>query len=104
MLEHVDLRGLGHNSPRYVHTVTEALSWPLPTVSAITATPNLPQCRSTACSTRVYSEKRLQAIGAGLPGTPAHGAPNGASNAGQNLQSASAGVPEASEEAAHTSR
>ena len=99
MLEHVDLRALGHNSPAYVHTVTEALKLAFADRERYYGDPEFAAVPIEGLLDKVYAEKRLQAVGErACPELPAPGAPNGASTGQPGLQPASAGLPEASEE------
>ena len=99
MLEHVDLRTLGHNSPRYVHTVTEALKLAFADRERYYGDPEFAAVPIDGLLDKAYAEKRLQAIGErACPELPAPGTPNGASTAPPNFPAASAGAPEASEE------
>ena len=99
MLEHVDLRTLGHNSPRYVHTVTEALKLAFADRERYYGDPEFAAVPIDGLLDKAYAEKRLHTIGErACPELPAPGVPNGASVGQPNLQPASAGPPEASEE------
>ena len=99
MLEHVDLRALGHNSPRYVHTVTEALKLAFADRERYYGDPEFAAVPIDGLLDKAYAEMRLQAIGErACPELPAPGTPNGASTAPPNFPAASAGAPEASEE------
>ena len=99
MLEHADLRALGHNSPAYVHTVTEALKLAFADRERYYGDPEFAAVPIDGLLDKAYAEKRLQAIGErACPELPAPGVPNGASVASSSPQPASAGLPEASEE------
>ena len=53
ILENTDLRGMGYNSPRYVHTLYQAMNSPLPTATSTTAIPpSHRRSRLRACSPR----------------------------------------------------
>ena len=99
MLERVDLRALGHNSPAYVHTVTEALKLAFADRERYYGDPEFAAVPIEGLLDKVYAEKRLQAVGErACPELPAPGAPNGAAAGQPGLQPASAGLPQASEE------
>ena len=99
MLERVDLRVLGHNSPAYVHTVTEALKLAFADRERYYGDPEFASVPIDGLLDKAYAEKRLQAIGErACPELPAPGAPNGGSTAQPRPQPASDGLPEASEE------
>ena len=99
MLEGVDLRALGHNSPRYVHTVCEALKLAFADRERYYGDPEFAAVPINGLLDKTYAEERLRAIGErACPELPAPGAPNGATTAQGSLQPASAGLPQASEE------
>ena len=99
MLERVDLRVLGHNSPAYVHTVTEALKLALADRERYYGDPEFAAVPIDGLLDKGYAEQRLQAIGErACPELPAPGVPNGAPVAEPGLHPVSAGAPEPSEE------
>ena len=99
MLERVDLRALGHNSPAYVHTVTEALKLAFADRERYYGDPEFVAVPIDGLLDKGYAEQRLQAIGErAWPELPAPGMPNGAPVAEPRLHPASAGPLESSEE------
>ena len=99
VLEHVDLRALGHNSPAYVHTVTEALKLAFADRERYYGDPEFASVPIDGLLDKAYAEKRLQSVGErACPELPAPGTPNGVSTGQPSLQPASVGFPEASEE------
>lgn len=99
MLERVDLRALGHNSPAYVHSVTEAFKLSFADRERYYGDPEFAAVPIDGLLDKSYAERRLQAVGErACPELPAPGVPNGASSAQRDLQPASTGLPEASEE------
>ena len=99
MLEHVDLHGLGHNSPAYVHTVTEALKLAFADRERYYGDPEFAAVPVDGLLDKAYAKSRLQAVGErACPELPAPGTPKGASAPQPCLQPATAGLPDASEE------
>ncbi len=99
MLEHLDLRALGHNSPAYVHTVTEAMKLAFADRECYYGDPEFAVVPIDGLLDKAYAAQRLQAIGErACPELPPPGTPSGATAASTNPQPAAAGVPEASEE------
>ena len=99
MLEGVDLRALGHNSPRYVHTVCEALKLAFADRERYYGDPEFAAVPIDGLLDKTYAEARLRAIGErACPELPAPGSPNGASTVHGGPRPASAGLPQASEE------
>ena len=99
MLEHLDLRALGHQSPAYVHTVTEALKLAFADRERYYGDPEFAAVPVAGLLDKAYASQRLQAIGErACPELPPPGSPPGAPNGPPSRQPASAGLPEASEE------
>ena len=99
MLEHVDLRSLGHNSPAYVHAVAETLKLAFADRERYYGDPEFAEVPIDGLLDKAYAEKRLQALGErACPELPAPGIPNGATGTQASLQPAAAGLPEASED------
>jgi gamma-glutamyltranspeptidase/glutathione hydrolase len=99
MLGHLDLRALGHNSPAYVHTVTEALKLAFADRERYYGDPDFATVPADGLFDKAYAARRLQAIGErACPELPAPGVPSGASVASPTPQPAAAGLPEASAE------
>ena len=99
MLEHLDLRALGHNSPAYVHTVTEALKLAFADRESYYGDPDFSAAPIDGLLNKAYAAQRLQAIGEqACPHLPPPGMPAGATASSINPGPASAGLPEAPEE------
>ena len=99
LLEHLDLRALGHNSPAYVHTVSEALKLAFADRECYYGDPEFAAVPIDGLLDKAYAAQRLQAIGQrACPELPPPGTPPGATAAATHPQPAAAGVPEISEE------
>lgn len=78
MLEHVDLRALGHNSPAYIHTVTEVIKLAFADRERYYGDPAFAAVPITGLLAKAYAAERVKLVGArayqGLPdpGDPAH--------------------------------
>ena len=98
LLEPLDLRALGHNSPAYVHTVTEALKLAFADRECYYGDPEFAVVPVAGLLDKAYAAQRRQAIGERAcpqlppPGTPA------ASGVSTSPQPAAAGFPEALED------
>ncbi len=77
MLEHVDLRAMGHNSPDYIHTVTEVLKLAFADRECYYGDPDFAAVPVEALLSRDYAKARLQLVDANFasPGLPAPGDP-----------------------------
>lgn len=77
MLEHVDLRALGHNSPAYIHTVTEVLKLAFADRECYYGDPDFANVPVEALLRRDYAQARVQLVDANRasPGLPAPGDP-----------------------------
>ena len=74
MLAHVDLQALGHNSPAYVHTVTEVLKLALADRERYYGDPDFSPVPIEALLADDYAAARVRLVGAAAnPGLPAHG-------------------------------
>ena len=99
MLGHLDLHALGHNSPAYVHTVTEALKLAFADRECYYGDPDFAAVPVDGLLDEAYAAQRVQAIGErACPELPAPGTPFGSAGASTSPRPAAAGVPEASEE------
>ena len=99
MLGHLDLHTLGHNSPAYVHTVTEALKLAFADRERYYGDPDFAAVPVDGLLDKAYAAQRVQGIGEqAYPELPPPGTPFGAAGASTSPQPAAAGVPEASEE------
>lgn len=77
MLEHVDLRAMGHNSPAYIHTVTEVLKLAFADRECYYGDPDFATVPIEALLSRDYARARVQLVDAdrASPGLPAPGDP-----------------------------
>ncbi len=77
MLEHVDLRAMGHNSPAYIHTVMEVLKLAFADRECYYGDPDFAAVPIDALLSRDYAQARLQLVDANFahPGLPAPGDP-----------------------------
>lgn len=77
MLEHVDLRAMGHNSPAYIHTVTEVLKLAFADREFYYGDPDFATVPIEALLSRDYAQVRLPLVDAerASPGLPAPGDP-----------------------------
>lgn len=100
MLEHIDLRALGHNTPAYVHTVTEVLKLALADRERYYGDPQFTTVPVAPLLSKAYAAERVQQVGArACPELPAPGRLPGNSPAAAALPGvATAGSPAASEE------
>ena len=99
MLGHLDLPALGHNSPAYVHTVTEALKLAFADRECYYGDPEFAAVPIDGLLDEAYAAQRLQGIGErACPELPPPGTPSGATGVSTSPQPAAAGVPEAAEE------
>ena len=99
MLEHLDLSALGHNSPAYVHTVTEALKLAFADRECYFGDPDFAAVPIEGLLDEAYAAQRLQSIGErACPELPLPGTPPGATAASAILQPATAGIPDTSSE------
>ena len=99
MLEHLDLHALGHNSPAYVHTVTEALKLAFTDRERYYGDPEFADVPIAGLLDSTYAAQRLQDIGErACPELPPPGAPSGAPATLPTPRPAAAGFPETSEE------
>jgi gamma-glutamyltranspeptidase/glutathione hydrolase len=74
MLEHVDLRALGHNSPAYIHTVTEVLKLAFADRERYYGDPNYAAVPVASLLAKPYAAERVKLIGKmASPGLPAPG-------------------------------
>jgi gamma-glutamyltranspeptidase/glutathione hydrolase len=79
MLEHVDLRALGHNSPAYIHCLTEVLKLAFADRERYYGDPQFATVPITALLSKDYARERLQEVREeASPGLPAEGKPAGA--------------------------
>ncbi len=78
MLEQIDLHALGHNSPAYIHTVTEVLKLAFADRELYYGDPNFATVPIGALLSRDYAAARLGLVDANraAPGLPAPGDPN----------------------------
>ena len=78
MLEHVDLRRLGHNSPAYIHTLTEVLKLAFADRERYYGDPNVSSVPIAALLSKDYAAARLQLVTTlASPDLPAPGDPLG---------------------------
>ena len=99
MLEHFDLRALGHNSPAYVHTVAEALKLAFADRERHYGDPEFAAVPIAGLLDKAYAAQRLQNIGErACPELPPAGTPVGATAGSPRPQPATAAAPQASEE------
>ena len=99
LLEHLDLHALGHNSPAYVHTVTEALKLAFADRERYYGDPEFAAVPIDGLLDKTYAAQRVQGIGErACPELPPCGTPAGSSVALPSRQPATAGLPEPSEE------
>jgi len=77
ILEGVDLKRLGHNTPAYVHVVTEALKLAFADREAYVGDPMFVEVPTAALLSRAYAEKQRARIdhGRAVPGLPEPGRP-----------------------------
>jgi gamma-glutamyltranspeptidase/glutathione hydrolase len=77
MLEHVDLYAMGHNSPTYIHTVTEVLKLAFADRECYYGDPDFAAVPIEALLRRDYAKMRVQLVDAdrASPGLPAPGDP-----------------------------
>src|SRR5215471_12480008 len=77
MLEYVDLRALGHNSPAYIHTVTEVLKLAFADRERYYGDPNFAAVPIAGLLSKAYAAERVKLVGARAcpqlpdPGDPA---------------------------------
>ena len=100
MLEHVDLLALGHNSPAYVHTLTEVLKLAFADRERYYGDPLFAAVPLAGLLDKDYAAQRVTGVGVqACPELPACGTPPGASSpASRAPQAATAGSPPASDE------
>ncbi len=99
MLEYLELRALGHNSPAYVHTVTEALKLAFADRERYYGDPEFADVPIDGLLNKAYAAQRVQGIGErACPELPPFGTPAGSSAALPSPQPATAGFPETPEE------
>ena len=76
MLEHVDLRALGHNSPAYIHTLTEVLKLAFADRERYYGDPNFAAVPIAGLLSKTYAAERVKLVGArACPALPAPGDP-----------------------------
>jgi len=76
MLEYVDLRALGHNSPAYIHTITEVLKLAFADRERYYGDPNFAAVPIAALLSKAYAAERVKLVGAqACPELPAPGDP-----------------------------
>jgi gamma-glutamyltranspeptidase/glutathione hydrolase len=77
MLDHVDLRAMGHNSPAYIHTVTEALKLAFADRECYYGDPDFATVPIEALLSRDYAKARMRWVNPdrASPGLPAPGDP-----------------------------
>jgi gamma-glutamyltranspeptidase/glutathione hydrolase len=74
MLEHVDLRALGHNSPAYIHTVTEVLKLAFADRECYYGDPAFATVPIGDLLSKDYARERMRSVGQeASPGLPAPG-------------------------------
>lgn len=79
MLEHVDLKALGHNTPAYVHTVTEILKLAFADRERYYGDPEFAEVPIAALLSQDYAAARVKLMGSTAvpdlppPGDPVHG-------------------------------
>jgi gamma-glutamyltranspeptidase / glutathione hydrolase len=77
MLEHIDVRTLGHNSPAYIHTVTEVLKLAFADRERYYGDPNFAAVPIAGLLSKAYAAERVKLVGARAcpklpdPGDPA---------------------------------
>lgn len=99
LLEPLDLPALGHNSPAYVHTVTEALKLAFADRERYYGDPEFAAVPVDGLLDKAYAAQRVQGIGErACPQLPPFGAPAGTPASLPGSQPATAGLPEAPEE------
>lgn len=99
LLEHLDLHTLGHNSPAYVHTVTEALKLAFADRERYYGDPEFAAVPIDGLLDKTYAAQRVQGIGErACPELPTFGTPAGSSATLSSPQPAAAGFPDATEE------
>jgi gamma-glutamyltranspeptidase/glutathione hydrolase len=93
MLEHVDVRAMGHNSPTYIHTVTEVLKLAFADRERYYGDPHFAKVPVAGLLSKAYAAERVKLIGArAYPELPAPGAPDGAAAAPQRTATAATAV------------
>ena len=76
MLEHVDVRALGHNSPAYIHTVTEVLKLAFADRERYYGDPNFAAVPIAGLLSKAYAAERVKLVGArACPELPEPGDP-----------------------------
>src|SRR5262249_12665446 len=76
MLEHVDLRALGHNSPAYIHTVTEVLKLAFADRERYYGDPNFAAVPIAGLLSKAYAAERVKLVAVlACPGLPDPGDP-----------------------------
>jgi gamma-glutamyltranspeptidase/glutathione hydrolase len=76
MLEHVDLRALGHNSPTYIHTLTEVLKLAFADRERYYGDPNCAAVPIAGLLSKAYAAERVKLVDAlAYPGLPDPGDP-----------------------------
>ena len=77
LLEHFDLRAMGHNSPAYVHTVVEALKLAIADREAFYGDPDFARVPLDGLLSKEYADERVRHIDPGKahPDTPPPGNP-----------------------------
>ena len=76
MLEYVDLRALGHNSPAYIHTVTEVLKLAFADRERYYGDPNFAAVPIAGLLSKAYAAERVKLVGAqACPALPDPGDP-----------------------------
>ena len=100
MLGHLDLHALGHNSPAYVHTVTEALKLAFADREGYYGDPDFAAVPIDGLLDKAYAAQRVQGVGErACPELPPPGTPFGtAAGSSPRPQPANAAAPQASEE------
>jgi len=99
MLEHLDLRAMGHNSPAYVHTVTEVLKLAFADRERYYGDPEFSAVPVAGLLDKAYAAQRLQDMGEqACPELPSAGTPFGTTAGSPRPQPATAAAPQASEE------
>ena len=99
MLEHLDLRALGHNSPAYVHTVTEVLKLAFADRERYYGDPEFAAVPIPGLLDKAYAAQRLQDAGErACPELPPAGTPFGSAAGSPRPQPATAAAPQTSEE------
>ena len=99
MLEHLDLRGLGHNSPAYVHSVTEVLKLAFADRERYYGDPEFSAVPIAGLLDKAYAAQRLQNMGErACLELPAAGTPFGTAAGSPRPQRATAAASQGSEE------